>query len=166
MIKAKVIAGKLILNDYVLTVEEIEGGHALVVSRGNEVQRFEVMDGLKGEPGERGLQGEKGETGEQGPQGIPGEKGEPGERGPAGETGPAGEKGEQGPAGEKGDPGITDAAVRLLVTLLKNINYTTDQSDNLVAFETELLGIAQAAGVLHIADNVTAIQNDTTLEIL
>ena len=64
--------------------------------------------GLKGEAGDTGPQGLKGDTGPRGPQGL---KGETGDTGPKGDTGPQGiqglkgDTGPQGPKGEKGDTG-------------------------------------------------------------
>lgn len=41
-------AGKAILNDYVLSVEKIDGGHRLTITRGSEVQTMDVLDGVDG----------------------------------------------------------------------------------------------------------------------
>lgn len=41
-------AGKAILNDYVLSVEKIDGGHRLTITRGSEVQTLDIMDGVDG----------------------------------------------------------------------------------------------------------------------
>ena len=70
--------GAIILNDYVLTVSEIDGGHRLTVARGNDVQMLDVMDGPVGP------------TGEAGPVGPVGPAGPAGPVGPAGPAGPAG----------------------------------------------------------------------------
>lgn len=52
--------GAIILNDYVLTVSEIDGGHRLTVARGNDVQTLDVMDGPVGPTGEAGPVGPAG----------------------------------------------------------------------------------------------------------
>lgn len=44
-------AGKAILNDYTLGVEDIDGGHRLTITRGSEVQTIDIMDGKNGAPG-------------------------------------------------------------------------------------------------------------------
>ena len=41
-------AGKAILNDYTLGVEDIDGGHRLTITRGSEVQTMDVLDGVDG----------------------------------------------------------------------------------------------------------------------
>ena len=105
MINAKIIAGKLVLNDYAIGVDEIEGGHRLRITRGNEEKTIDIMDGLQGPQGETGLQGPRGETGPQGP------RGETGLQGPRGETGP------QGPQGDTGEAGYTP---------VKGVDYFTD----------------------------------------
>ena len=96
MINAKIIAGKLVLNDYAIGVDEIEGGHRLRITRGNEEKTIDIMDGL------------------QGPQGEPGPQGETGPQGPQGETGPQGPQGEKGETGEAG------------YTPVKGVDYFTD----------------------------------------
>lgn len=44
-IMGTVTAGPIILNDYVLTVVKIAGGHQLVIRRGTEIQTLDIMDG-------------------------------------------------------------------------------------------------------------------------
>jgi hypothetical protein len=88
--------GAIILNDYVLTVSEIDGGHRLTVARGNDVQTLDVMDGPVGPTGEAGPVGPAGPAGPVGPAGPRGDKGDRGEAGPAGATGSVGPA---GPAG-------------------------------------------------------------------
>ncbi|MBP3311846.1 MAG: hypothetical protein J6L72_06380 [Butyricicoccus sp.] len=44
-----VASGGMIVNDWQITMEEIEGGHRLTAKRGTEVQTMDIMDG---EPGE------------------------------------------------------------------------------------------------------------------
>lgn len=41
-------AGKTILNDYVLSVDKIEGGHRLTITRGSEAQTIDIPDGVDG----------------------------------------------------------------------------------------------------------------------
>lgn len=84
-LEATLGAGALIVNDYRITTEPIEGGHRLTVTRGSEVQTMDLLDGAPGEPGP------------QGPQGEPGEKGEKGEKGDVGPAGPQGEPGQDAP---------------------------------------------------------------------
>lgn len=97
--------GPMIINDWVITVEEIEGGKRLIARRGSEEQVMDIMDGPEGPTGP---QGEKGDTGEQGPKGDPGEKGDTGDtgpQGPQGEKGLTGADGAQGPKGDQGEKG-------------------------------------------------------------
>ena len=86
-------AGSVVVNDYQIQADAIDGGHRLTITRGSEVQTMDLMDGATGPIGPQG---------EPGPQGIPGEQGPQGEAGPAG---PQGEKGEPGPTGPQGEPG-------------------------------------------------------------
>ena len=110
----------IILNDWTITLSEIEGGHRLTATRGSSSQSMDIMDGkkgdalrfedltpeqqaqLKGPKGDKGDPGEKGEPGAKGDKGDPGENGEPGAKGDKGDPG---EKGEPGAKGDKGDPG-------------------------------------------------------------
>lgn len=89
-------AGSVVINDYVIKIESIEGGHRLSVTRGSNVQMLDLLDGAPGTQGETGPQGPRGEPG---PQGEKGEQGPVGDRGEKGETGPAGPRGEPGPSG-------------------------------------------------------------------
>lgn len=50
-------AGKAILNDYTLGVEDIDGGHRLTITRGSEVQTMDVLDGKNGADGKDGSPG-------------------------------------------------------------------------------------------------------------
>lgn len=50
-------AGKAILNDYTLGVEDIDGGHRLTITRGSEVQTMDVLDGVDGADGKDGAPG-------------------------------------------------------------------------------------------------------------
>lgn len=50
-------AGKAILNDYTLGVEDIVGGHRLTITRGSEVQTMDVLDGKNGADGKDGAPG-------------------------------------------------------------------------------------------------------------
>ena len=50
-------AGKAILNDYTLGVEDIDGGHRLTITRGSEVQTMDVLDGKNGADGKDGAPG-------------------------------------------------------------------------------------------------------------
>ncbi|MGM9630043.1 hypothetical protein [Butyricicoccus sp.] len=44
-------AGSVVINDYVIKIESIEGGHRLSVTRGSKVQMLDLLDGAPGEPG-------------------------------------------------------------------------------------------------------------------
>lgn len=43
-----VSAGAVILNDWAITMEEIDGGHRLTARRGSEVKSMDIMDGAAG----------------------------------------------------------------------------------------------------------------------
>ena len=43
--------GSLVINDYVIRTESIEGGHRLTITRGSEVQTLDLLDGAPGKPG-------------------------------------------------------------------------------------------------------------------
>lgn len=81
-------AGSVVINDYQIQADSIDGGHRLTITRGSEVQTIDLMDGAPGAPGE---------TGPAGPQGEKGEQGETGLQGPRGEQGPQGEPGKDAP---------------------------------------------------------------------
>lgn len=98
-----------------ISVENISGGHRLIIVDVVGRKTIDILDGLQGPQGIQGLQGTKGDTGAQGPkgdtglQGPAGEqglKGDKGDKGEQGLTGPQGPQGEQGPQGDKGDPGL------------------------------------------------------------
>ena len=63
-------AGALIVNDYRITTEPIDGGHRLTITRGSEVQTMDLMDGAPGVPGEPGPAGPQGEQGPAGADGY------------------------------------------------------------------------------------------------
>lgn len=50
-LNTKLSIGGMIINDYRIIMEEIEGGHRLVVTRGSEVQTMDIMDGKDGDGG-------------------------------------------------------------------------------------------------------------------
>lgn len=68
-------SGSIIVNDYTITLSEIEGGHRLTVKRGGQEQTMDLLDGapftydqfteeqLASLQGPEGKQGEQGETG-------------------------------------------------------------------------------------------------------
>ena len=72
IIGGKIGASSVVVNDYNISIENIDGGHRLKIKRGSEIQNLDVMDGATGP------QGAKGDTGEIGPQGPKGETGAPG----------------------------------------------------------------------------------------
>ncbi|MDO5323444.1 MAG: hypothetical protein Q4G06_05445 [Clostridia bacterium] len=43
--------GSVIVNDYTITMQGIDGGHRLTITRGSDVQTMDLMDGAQGEPG-------------------------------------------------------------------------------------------------------------------
>lgn len=94
-----------------ISVEDISGGHRLIIVDVTGRKTIDVLDGpagVQGPQGIQGIQGEKGATGEQGPAGPTGPqgpKGDKGDKGDIGPTGPQGARGEQGIQGEKGDHG-------------------------------------------------------------
>lgn len=128
--------GAVIVNDYVLAISEIEGGHRLTVSRGNDVQTMDIMDGVGGEAAVISVNGQTGEinltaadvgalsaealapavedalaqakaSGEfDGAQGPKGDTGPQGPKGDTGATGPQGPTGATGPTGPQGPQGI------------------------------------------------------------
>ena len=53
-------AGLVVVNDYVISIAAIDGGHRLTITRGSEVQTMDVMNGERGPQGEQGPQGESG----------------------------------------------------------------------------------------------------------
>lgn len=72
------------------------------------------------------------------------------------------------------DNGISVTAAKLLITILLNGTYNTEQRDNITALAiellgvelaVELLGVARIDDILYIVNNVTATQNDDTLVI-
>ena len=77
-------AGSVVVNDYQIQADAIDGGHRLTITRGSEVQTFDLKNGAPGAPGEPGPAGPQGEPGPAGPQG---EKGDPGPAGPQGKPG-------------------------------------------------------------------------------
>lgn len=40
--------GSIIVNDYTITMQGIDGGHRLTITRGSEVQTLDIMDGVDG----------------------------------------------------------------------------------------------------------------------
>jgi hypothetical protein len=85
-----------------LSIEEIIGGHRVIIVDATGRKTIDVLDGAEGAEGKQGPQGIQGEPG---PKGDTGAQGEQGERGLQGEQGPKGDKGDQGIQGEKGKDG-------------------------------------------------------------
>ena len=54
VLEAILAHGRVVMNDYVFSVTEIEGGHRLHIVRGSEEQTLDVMDGPKGNRGDDG----------------------------------------------------------------------------------------------------------------
>ena len=67
-LEATIGAGALIVNDYRITTEAIDGGHRITVMRGSEVQTMDVLDGAQGALGDTGPAGPQGEPGQDAPQ--------------------------------------------------------------------------------------------------
>lgn len=44
-IRGNIISGPMIINDWAITVEQIDGGHMLIARRGTEIQSMPIMDG-------------------------------------------------------------------------------------------------------------------------
>jgi hypothetical protein len=97
-----------------ISVEDISGGHRLIIVDATGRRTVDVLngpEGPQGSAGPQGIQGPKGEKGDTGSQGEQGPAGPTGPQGPTGEQGPKGDKGEtgeagpQGPTGPKGDTG-------------------------------------------------------------
>lgn len=69
VLEAVLSQGAMIINDWVITTEEIDGGYCLIARRGSDEQRMLVYNGATGPQGPAGATG---------PQGEPGPKGENG----------------------------------------------------------------------------------------
>lgn len=67
-------------------LEEITGGHRVVIKDLNGSHVFDVMNGAAGAAGAQGPKGDKGDTGATGATGSQGPKGDTGATGPAGKT--------------------------------------------------------------------------------
>lgn len=52
-----VSAAPMIVNDWAISVEPIEGGHRLIARRGTEEQTIDIMNGLNGMDGQNGADG-------------------------------------------------------------------------------------------------------------
>lgn len=48
IIGGKIGASSVVVNDYNISIENIEGGHRLKIKRGSEIQNLDVMDGAPG----------------------------------------------------------------------------------------------------------------------
>lgn len=68
-------AGRIIAGDYVLRITDIENGHRLTVSKGNDVQTMDVLNGETGAPGPAGQDGQPGQPGQPGQDGQDGQDG-------------------------------------------------------------------------------------------
>ena len=54
IIGGKIGASSVVVNDYNISIENIEGGHRLKIKRGSEIQNLDVMDGATGPQGAKG----------------------------------------------------------------------------------------------------------------
>lgn len=91
-----------------ISIENISGGHKLIIVDAVGRKTIDILDGLQGpqgEPGAKGDTGAQGPKGDTGLQGATGPKGDKGDKGDQGSQGIQGERGPQGPQGEKGDTG-------------------------------------------------------------
>ena len=52
--------GTYIVNDYVLTIEETDNGHILIIKKGTEEQEVSIFNGTKGDKGDKGDRGDPG----------------------------------------------------------------------------------------------------------
>lgn len=82
-----------------ISVQNIVGGHTLVITDVSGTKTIDVMNG------QDGMTGPQGPKGDEGPAGEKGAKGDPGLTGPEGPAGKDGEPGLPGPKGDQGDPG-------------------------------------------------------------
>ena len=137
-------AGSVVVNDYQIQADAIDGGHRLTITRGSEVQTMDLMDGAPGEIGEPGPAGPQGEKGEQGEPGPAGSQGEPG---PQGEKGEKGDKGDTGPAGPQGEPG-KDAPQEAVLYTAQSL------SDEQQAQARENIAAARADDVQQLAEDM------------
>jgi hypothetical protein len=88
-----------------ISIEDITGGHRLIIIDATGRKTLDVLDGTVGPAGAQGPQGIQGIQGLQGEPGKQGEAGPQGPQGIQGEKGDKGDKGEQGIQGEKGESG-------------------------------------------------------------
>ena len=145
-LEATLGAGALIVNDYRITTEPIEGGHRLTVTRGSEVQTMDLLDGAPGEAGPQGPQGEQGEKGDKGEPGPAGPQGEPGPQGIPGEQGPQGDPGPAGPQGKPGKDAPQESVIYTPQTLTEaqqaqaRENISAADAKRVEAVETALAG--------------------------
>ena len=65
-------AGSVVVNDYQIQADAIDGGHRLTITRGSEVQTMDVLDGKNGADGKDGSPGADGRDGIDGKDGAPG----------------------------------------------------------------------------------------------
>jgi hypothetical protein len=118
-----------------ISVEDIEGGHRLIVVDATGRKTVDILDGQEGPQGSagpQGIQGPKGETGEQGPIGPQGPAGVQGEQGIQGEIGPQGPKGDNGDPGEPGadgQPGKDGANGKSAFEYAQDGGYTGSESE-------------------------------------
>lgn len=94
----------------VVSVQNIVGGHTVVITDVSGTKTFDVMNGQDGMTGPQGPKGDEGPAGEKGAQGDPGltgPEGPAGKDGEPGEQGPKGDPGDEGPRGEKGADGTS-----------------------------------------------------------
>lgn len=93
-----------------ISVQNISGGHTLVITDASGTKTIDVMDGrdgATGAPGPQGDPGPEGPKGEQGDPGLTGPRGEQGFPGPEGPKGVKGDPGPEGPRGADGAPGVS-----------------------------------------------------------
>ena len=50
-ISGKLGAGSMVIGDYTIRLEQIDGGNRLTVTRGSEIQTADLLDGAPGKPG-------------------------------------------------------------------------------------------------------------------
>ena len=109
-----------------ISVEDISGGHRLIIVDATGRRTIDVMNGTNGKDGLQGVQGIQGETG---PQGAKGETGDIGPQGPKGDTGEQGPKGDTGPQGEQGIQGETGPSGKSAYEFAKDGGYSKGETE-------------------------------------
>lgn len=108
-LRATIYQAPIVLDDYTISIEPIEGGNRLNITKGSETKSLDIMNGEKGEPGadgRDGIDGRDGRDGVDGRDGLPGLNGQDGKDGVDGKDGTNGRDGIDGRDGVDGRNGI------------------------------------------------------------